>query len=213
MAKTPTGTQFFLYTAMQAAKAISGISNAVEAVVSSTAHGYANGDYIFIESGWGRIHRRAFRIKSVTTDSFVLEGCNTSNTEFYATGGGAGSARRAASPVQVTQVLDTSTTGGEAKNVPYQYLENDAEFSINDGFSASQRAFQVDADALGSPGYTALQTLTETGADTILRTLLRGGSFTLTPGTVALNEEINLTRGQVNRVNVAFSASGRSVRY
>ena len=32
------------------------ISNATEGVVSCTAHGYANGDVVFISSGWGRLN-------------------------------------------------------------------------------------------------------------------------------------------------------------
>lgn len=213
MAQVPTGTTFQLYTSLQAAKVITGISNAAEAVVSSTAHGYSNGDYVFVESGWGRINRRAFRIKSVTTDSYVLEGMNTTNTSFYPAGGGAGSGYKALSPVQVTQVLASNSTGGEAKKVTYKYIESDVEFSINDGFTAVSRTMEIDADAVGTPGYTLMQSLTETGANTILRTLLKGGSFTLTPGSVALNEEIILTDGQVNRVRVDFSASNRSTRY
>lgn len=213
MAQVPTGTTFQLYTSLATAKVISAISNAAEASVSSTAHGYSNGDVVFIESGWGRLNKRAFKIKSVTTDAFVLEGMNTTNTTFYPSGAGAGNAYKAMTPVQVTQVLASNSQGGEPQTVNYKYLESDVQFSINDGFSAVQRQLEVDADALGTPAYVLLQTLTETGASTVLKTILKNGSYTLTPGTVAMNEEVILQDGQVNRVRVAFSASNRSTRY
>lgn len=213
MARTPTGTTFFIYTSLATAKTVSGISNAAEAVVSCVAHGYANGDVIFIQSGWGRLNKRAYRIKSVATDSFVLEGGDTTNLEFYPAGAGAGSAQKAQTPVQVTQVLSTNVSGGEAKRAQYNYVESDVSYSINDGFNPVQRAMQIDADAFGGAAYGLLRTLTDTGADTVLKTTLKGGSFTLTPVQVALNEEILLQDGQVNRVNLDLAATNRSIRY
>jgi hypothetical protein len=213
MAQVPTGATFQLYTSLQAAKTVTGITNATEGVVSATAHGYSNGDFVFITSGWGRINQRAYRVKSVTTDSFVLEGANTTNTTFYPSGAGAGFVQKALTPVQISKVLVTNTSGGEAKKVVYKYIESDVEFSINDGFTAVTRTMEIDADALGEPGYVALQTLTETQANTILRTATKSGSFTLTPCTVAMNEEVIFQDGQINRVRVDISGTNRSVRY
>lgn len=213
MAKTPSGSTFQLYTSLAAAKAVTAISNAAEAVVSAVAHGYANGEVIYIESGWGQLNRRAFRIKSVTTDSFVLEGANTTNTGTYPTGSGAGNAYKAMTPVQVTQVLASNSSGGEPKTIPYKYLDSDVEFSLADGFTAISSQLEIDADALGTPGYVVMQTLSETGLPTVLRTTLKGGSFTLKPGTAALNEEVILQDGQVNRVRAVFNASNRATRY
>ena len=213
MAQVPTGTTFQIYTSLAAAKVITAISNAAEAVVSCIGHGYANGDVAFIESGWGRLNKRAFRLKGVTTDSYVLEGMNTTNTTYYPAGSGAGNGYKAQTPVQATQILSTGSSGGDPQNVEYKYIESDVRFTINDGFSAVQRTLEIDADALGTPGYALLQALTETGANTVLKTILKNGSFTLTPGTVALNEELILQDGQVNRVRASFNATNRSTRY
>jgi hypothetical protein len=202
-----------VYTSLATAKTVTGISNATEAVVSCVAHGYSAGDVIFITSGWGRVHRRAFRIKTILTDSFVLEGMDTTNTEFFPTGGGAGTAAKAQTPVQMTQILSSTTSGGDAQTVEYSYEDSDARFSINDGFSAVNRVFELDADAIGSPGYTLAKTLTSTGIETVLKSITKGGSFTLTPGTLALNEEVVTQDGQVNRVRLAFNGSNQSVRY
>lgn len=214
MAQTPNGSTHWLYTALSTpAKAVSAISNAVEAVVSCTAHGFSNTDIVFINSGWGRLNRRAYRIKSVTTDTFVLEGCNTTNTTFYPPGSGGGTAAEATTPIQVTQVLAATTSGGEAKKVRYKYQENDVDLEINDGFNPVSRTMEIDADAIGGPGYSLLQTLTDTGAETVVKTMTKSGSFTLTPCTVALNEEVIFQDGQVNRVRVDISGTNRSVRY
>lgn len=213
MARTPKGTTFQLFTSLGSALPVSGISNATEAVVTSTAHGLANGDYVMVDSGWGRLNKRAFRIKSVTANTFVLEGMDTTNTEFYPAGSGTGTVKKGLTPVSITQILSANSSGGDAKQVTYGYMESDVEFNINDGFTAVQRQFSMDADAFGGTAYGLLRTLTETGAETILRTVLKGGSFTLAPCTVALNEEVLLQDGQVNRVNFTINQTNRSVRY
>lgn len=63
-----------MQSAIAAAKTITGITKASPGVVSSTAHGYSNGDYVFIEAqGMWQINGRVFRVCSVATDSFGLE--------------------------------------------------------------------------------------------------------------------------------------------
>ncbi len=63
-----------MQSAIAAAKTITGITLAAPGVVSSTAHGYSNGDYVYIEAqGMWQINGRVFRVASVATDSFRLE--------------------------------------------------------------------------------------------------------------------------------------------
>jgi len=63
-----------MQSAIAAAKTITGITLAAPGVVSSTAHGYSNGDYVYIEAqGMWQINGRVFRVCSVATDNFRLE--------------------------------------------------------------------------------------------------------------------------------------------
>jgi hypothetical protein len=136
----------------------------------------------------------------VATNTFVLEGCDTTNTTFFPNGTTTGSVQKVTTWQQITQVLTTSGSGGDPKNVEYKYIESDQEFSINDGFNATTYALDVDADSIGTAGYTALKTLTDTQTLTGLKMVTRSGSIILYPGTVALNESVQLQDGQVNRV-------------
>ena len=86
MAQVPTGTTFYIASAFGASKNTTIVTNASEAVVTSAAHGYSNGDIIEITSGWGRLNLRAFRIKSVTTDTFVLEDIDTTGYPAFTAG-------------------------------------------------------------------------------------------------------------------------------
>lgn len=216
MASLPTGAKIAVATAFTTSKTITGISNAAEAVCTSTAHGLVAGDIVIIYSGWGRLNGRTFRIKAApTADTFTLEGkaANTTNTKFFTPGSGAGSFVKATTFVDVVQILSNNTSGGEAKKVTYRYLESENEQEINDGFSPVSRSLEIDADAIETPGYGALQDLTESGADTIQRVTMRNGAMSYLACTVAMNEEVLMQDGQVNRVRVDFSGKSRSTRY
>lgn len=213
MAQVPTGTTFFIASAYAASKTVTVVTNASEAVVTSAAHGYSNGDIVEITSGWGRLNLRNFRIKSVATDSFVLEGADTTSTTLFPAGSGIGSVRKISTFTQITGVMNPQSSGGDPKTVTYKFAESDVEYSINDGFSATNYTMELDADTIGGAGYTALKALTDVQTYTCLKMVTRSGSLIFQPCTVALNEAVRLQDGQINRVNVAFNGSNRLTRY
>jgi hypothetical protein len=213
MAQVPTGTLFSVATAFAADKTVTAISNAATAVVSCTAHGYSNGDIVEITSGWGKLNKRAFRVAAVSADTFQLEGQDTTNTSFYPTGSSAGTVRKVTTWQQFEKIMNPQSNGGDPKTVNYKYIESDVEYSINDGFSATSYTLELDADAIGGAGYNALKSLTEVQTDTIMRMQLRSGSPIYLPCKVALNENVKLTDGQINRVTVAFNGNNRATRY
>lgn len=64
-----------MQSALAAAKTISAITKAAPGVVTSAGHGYSNGDYVFLEvQGMIQVNARVFRVVSVATDTFQLEG-------------------------------------------------------------------------------------------------------------------------------------------
>ncbi len=213
MASVPTGTIFSLATVFAAAKAVSAISNAVEASVSCTAHGYQVGDIVQLYSGWGRLNRRAAKVKSVTTDAFVAEGINTTNQEFYPLGSGGGTVRKITTFQQINKILNPSNSGGEAKNITVKFLESDVEENINDGFTAITETFDIDADEFGQASYAALVNLSEVQTDTVLKKTLKSGSTIYTPCRVAFNENVKLADGSIMTNTVSINGNGRLTRY
>lgn len=213
MAQVPTGSTFYIASTIASAKTTTIVTNAAEAVVTSAAHGYTNGDFVIILSGWGRLHKRAFRIKTVTTDTFVLEGAETSSTTYFPAGTGIGSVQKVSTFTQITTVMSPSSSGGEPKTTEYKFIESDVSYMINDGFSATSYNIELDADSIGTAGYTALVNLTNVQTDTVLKIVTRSGSIILVPCTVALNEAISFSEGQINKVKAAFNGNNRAVRY
>ena len=213
MAQVPTGSTFYVASTIASAKTTTLVTNAAEAVVTSAAHGYSNGDFVIVTSGWGRLHKRAFRVKTVATDTFVLEGCDTSNTTYFPGGTGVGTVQKVSTFTQITTVMNPASSGGDPKTVEYKFIESEISYQINDGFSATSYSLEMDADSIGTAGYTALVTLTNVQTDTILKIVTRSGSIILVPCTVALNEAISFTDGQINKVKAQFSGNNRAVRY
>lgn len=184
-------------------------------MASSTAHGYSVGDVLLIYSGWSRLSFRAARVKTVTTDSFTLEGIDTSNTELFTLGSGAGSARKATTMVDLDRTMNhsSSSSSGDAKTMKVKFIESDVEIVLNAGFNAVQRTFDMDADIIGTPAYTALKMLSDTNADTVVRRRAKTGAVSLIPAKVSFNEEETLTEGQAVTVKGTFNAQNISTRY
>jgi hypothetical protein len=213
MAQVPTRSTFFIPSAFGAPVATTVVSNANPAVVTAAAHGFANGDVVEITSGWGRLNKRYFEVTGVATNTFNLRDMDTTNTTIYPAGTGLGSVRRVTAFTQITTVMNPQTQGGDPRQVTYRFLESDVEFSINDGFAASTFSLELDADSIGTAGYTALKNQTELQTDTCLRINLPNGSKIYFPCTVALNEAVRMTDGQINRVSVVFNSNNRLTRY
>lgn len=216
MASLPSGARISVATAFATEKAITAVSNAAEAVCTSTAHGLNVGDIVIIKSGWGRLNKMPFRVKTVpTADTFTLEGkkANTSNTSLFTPGGGTGSFRKATTWVDIVQVLATNSSGGEPKQVTFKYLEDESEQQLNNGFTPVSRTFDLDADSIDTPGYDAALDLTQVQTETIMRTMLKSGAVSYLVCKLALNDEVVMQDDQVNRVRLDVSGSARSVRY
>ncbi len=213
IAQVPTGSLFFIATAFGVAKTVTAVSNAAEAVVTAT-HDYAIGDIVEMSSGWGRLHKRIFRVKTVsTTVSFVLEGMDTTATNFFPVGTGTGTVRKVSTFAQITTVMSPASSGGDAKTVTYRFVESDTEFNISDGFSATSYSMDLDADSIGTAGYTALKTLTDVQTDTVLKIQMRSGSLMFIPCTCSLNESVTFSDGAINKVKAAFNGNAKLTRY
>jgi len=213
MAQVPSGTLNFVASKISQPIPVTGVSNAEEAVVTAPGHGFEDGDIVLLNSGWGRLNKRCFRVKDADDDTFALENADTTRTDFFPDGTGGGSVTRIEDWIQIVTVMNPSTSGGEAKKVTYKFLESDVEYNINDGFSAISRTYELDADSFDAPGYKALERLTETQEDTVLKMLLRNGSAVYLPCTVALSAEPQIQEGKIVTSKLEISGNGRSTRY
>lgn len=118
MAKTiGTGSQFAIASTYAASAAFSSISNAAEAIASFASDpSLVANDIVQITSGWGLLDQRVARVKTVSGAGpylVTLEDINTSDTNLYPAGTGAGSVRKITAWAQITQVRTNEPSGGE----------------------------------------------------------------------------------------------------
>jgi hypothetical protein len=212
MAAVPTGTLFSVATTFGSTITVTAVTNANPAVCTATAHGLSNGDIIEFTSGWGRANKRVFRVANQATNTFELEGFDTSSTSFFPAGTGIGTVREVTAWTQLTKVMNPATQGGDPKTVTYKFVESDVEYSINDGFTAVSYTLEFDDDDTTS-GYTAMRTLTDAQTDTVMKMLMRSGAVVYLPCTLAMNDVPRLQDGQINRINAQFAGNNRHTRY
>jgi hypothetical protein len=76
-----------MQSAIAADVTVTGITNANPGVVTATAHGYSDGDYVVLDVlGMNQVDGRVFRVASKTTDTFELEGENTTGFGTFSSG-------------------------------------------------------------------------------------------------------------------------------
>ncbi len=119
----PNGTTFALSAALSSAFTFSGISNANPGVSTATAHGFTDGDILVLNNP-GRLDLRVVRVAGSATNTFNLEGINTTSTTLYPSGFGVGSAQEAATFTSMSQTVNTASSGGEQQFATWAYLED-----------------------------------------------------------------------------------------
>lgn len=99
-----------MQSAIATAKTITAIAIGATATVSATAHGYANGDYVLITAqGMRQVDGRVFRVSATATDSFVLEGEDTSAYDAFT----AGSAQKITFGTSINTATSVIGSGGD----------------------------------------------------------------------------------------------------
>ncbi len=200
----PNGATVQIATAFGAAISFTAITNAAPPVVTATAHGLIDGDYVMVQSGWCELDGRAFKVGAVDTDSFTLVGADTTDTVKYPAGSGAGSVQKITSWTDLPCIVNSSTTGGEQQFTEVACLQEDSPTNLPNGFSAASLSFDVSDDD-SSAAIEIMEDLTEAQDTSVVRVLLRTMKEILYPGYVSITPFPTLTRGEVMTRTVSVS--------
>ena len=144
--KLPNGATIEHGATYATALAFSAISNATEAVCTSTGSTLAVGDIVIVNSSWSRLNARVCRVKAATATSTTLEGIDTTSTQNYPAGSGAGTLVKVLTWVQIPQVTDVAFSGGEQNYTDVVFLEDDQGKQIPTDKSAASLALTIADD-------------------------------------------------------------------
>ncbi|KGU87200.1 phage tail protein [Pseudomonas mediterranea] len=123
--KIPNGGTFQHAATYAAPLAFTAVTNATEAVATVVDADLYAGDIVLLTSGWSKLDSKVVRIKAATDTAITLEGIDTTDTEIYPVGGGAGTMKKIMTWVQIPQVTDLAFAGGDQNYLDVVFLEND----------------------------------------------------------------------------------------
>ena len=212
----PNGALVAVASGYGTAKTMSAVTNANFANATLQAsHGVVNGDFIEITSGWSRLTDKVVRAASVgspTVNEIELEGIDSRLTSIYPAGGGAGTIRIITGWTQLSQILSSTSDGGDQQFLEYQFLEADAKKRIPTFKNPAGLTFSIaDDDSLA--GYLLVAEANDDRLPRAVRVTLPDGSLILYNCFVSINKTPSLTVNELMAVQVTLSLLAEVVRY
>lgn len=209
----PNGALVAIASGYGAVKTMSAITNADPGVATlESSHGVINGDILEVTSGWSRLNDKIVRAANLSTNDIDLEGIDTTLTSIYPAAGGAGSIREISGWTQLSQILESSSSGGEQQFLDYQLLEADAAKRIPTFKSPAGISFKIaDDDTLA--GYILAAEANDDRLQRAVKITLPSGAIILYNAYISLNKTPSLTVNQIMSVEVTLSLLAEPVRY
>jgi hypothetical protein len=116
-----------MQSALAAATTITGITKASPGVVTSVAHGYSNGDYLFLTvSGMYQIDNKVVRVANKTNDTYELEGVNTTAFDTFSSG----TAEKITFGTSITTATTINAAGGNFEFIDATTIHGNAKSQI-----------------------------------------------------------------------------------
>lgn len=208
----PNGATVALASGYGTALPVTIATNAAPPVLTSTAHGLANGDFVEVTSGWSRLDQKTCRVSGVTANTFNLEGIDASSVLIYPAGGGIGSVREVTGYTQLAQVLSSSSTGGEQQFLTYQFLEGDSQKQIPTFKNAAGLTFSV-ADDATQAGYIIASEANDDRLKRSVKISLPSGAILSYNAYISINKTPSLSVNELMAVECTMSLLAEPVRY
>ena len=208
----PDGSKIFVGNPATTPVGVTTLSNANPAVAAATAHGLSAGDEFVLASGWEDANDTVWRCASPTTDSFQVEGLDTTDANWFVPGNSGGQLRKIGNWTEIAQVTDIQLSGGDLQFAQVDLLSRRNQIQVPTRFNAASIAITV-VDDPALTGYQALKSASRTIATRAFKIVFAGGGAGYFYGNVAFNDMPTLQKGQVSTVKATISLLGKFTRY
>lgn len=206
------GSKFYIGTTFAASKTVSGITNADPAVATSVAHGFADNDELLFASGWEDATDTVFRADQLSADTFSLLGLDATDTNWFASGAGAGTVQKVSTWIEIPQVLSIAASGGDARFTNVELLARRNGVSVPTGFNPSQLTLTLAHDP-NLAGYKTMLGISRTLKKVAIKVVMSGGGLGYGYGHLTVSEMPQMARNQVNQVQCGIAMLGRFITY
>lgn len=144
----PNGSTVFVGSALAKAVPVTQVSNAEGAVFTLTeGHGLAVGDIVLVRSGWSFINNLVAKITDVNTGSVTISAIDSSDTNYFPAGGGAGSLQKITAWTEIPQITEVAQSGGDQQYVQIQFLSDDRQRNLATYKAAKTQTFTLAHDS------------------------------------------------------------------
>jgi hypothetical protein len=208
----PEGSKFYFSQTFASAKTITALTNASPAVATSVAHGYVDSDEILLASGWEDATDTVYKVDQLTADTFSLLGLNTVDTNFYAAGGGTGTAQKVSGWTEIPQILTIDSQGGDPRFTEINPIARRNALRVPTGFNATSINMTLGHDP-SNANYQTMLDISRSLTKVAFKMVLSGGAVTYGYGYMSVTEAPKLAVNQANQVQAALTLLGRSISY
>ena len=155
-----SNVQIAMQSAAAATKTITAISKASTGVVTSAAHGDSNGDYVVLAiQGMWQLDNRVCRVASVATDTFQLEGIDTTNYDTFTSG----TASKLTLGTTISSAADINVSGGDFDMIDVSTIHSNVKQVTPGASSPVQVSMNLNWDP-SDAGQVAMKTASDARA-------------------------------------------------
>ncbi|AIS12647.1 MULTISPECIES: phage tail protein [Pseudomonas] len=210
--KLPNGGTFQHAATYAAALAFTAITNASEAVATVVGATLSAGDIVLLSSGWSKLDNKVVRVKAATATAITLEGIDTTDTQIFPAGGGAGSMKKVLTWVQIPQVTDLAFSGGDQNYLDVVFLENDQGKQIPTDKSAASMVLTIADDP--AQAFNAVLLAADAGKQVQAARLNLPGNDSLLYGTyTSFSKQPAVSRNNLLTRTVSLALQAEPTRY
>lgn len=209
----PNGAKYAVSTALSAATAITGITNANPAVASAAVLPALNA-IVSLVSGWSELNGAVARVKSPAAGTFQLEGVDSTDVTRFPATEGAGAYQVASAFVNIGKIRSVEMAGGEQQFYQYQYVDDASgrQLQAPTFKSAQTLTLQVDYDP-SLPHFNALVELDRKRQPVVLRESLPNGDVIYYIGWISFTKVPTKVLNEFMANQLTFSLTSEPMRY
>ncbi|WP_333710372.1 phage tail tube protein [Malikia spinosa] len=207
---TNSGLVMAMQSAIAAAKTITAITKAAPGVVSSTAHGFANGDFVLLEiEGMVELNKCVYEVGSIATDTFQLigpDGATGLDTTLFSTFS-SGTAKKLTLGTSITGVQNFAASGGDIKFLDSTTVHDTKDKQIASGVSAMSYNLTIQWDPANA-GQSAMRAAFDIRAPKAMRITWPNGAYVAWYGSVGYNGAPGGDSQGITTTQAALAAEG-----
>lgn len=170
--KVWSNVQIAVQSALGANKTITGITKANPAVVTSTAHGLANGAYVSLAAlGMWQLDKVVARIANVAANTFELEGIDATSYDTFTSG----TANEVTFGTTLSSVSDINVSGGDFDMIDVTTIHDNVKKTIPGSASPVEVSLTANWDP-SDAGLAALKAASDARAERAIRFTFSDGA-------------------------------------